>query len=112
YHLVQCISNDGTMTPEFQEQCDWLDLSDELLLIGDCVQHGRVLSVVSRGAGWDRTTYKIARTGIFALRKRVERQDIRKIALRRRTDGLEWHRIRDLLKEAFDDTDVEILVCK
>lgn len=125
YYLAHCISSDFVMGKgiaiEFVKR---FDMRNKLIsqytqydweYQGYCLIHGKVFNLVTKEFYYDKPTYKTLTDALWNMRDYVVRYDIKKIAMPVigcGLDRLEWCKVSEIIKEVFEDTDVEILICK
>ena len=123
YTLIQCISGDFALNKglalEMQKKfAVRTRLQSKMrpftVPIGHCVYTEPVLNIVTEGYGQNKPTYETMYEGLFHLREAVEKLGIEAIAMPLLGCGLgqlKWPIVRALIKDIFEDTDIEILVC-
>ena len=81
----------------------------------NCILEGRVFNLITKERYWHKPTYN-SLYGALALMKFIATQKgITKIAMPIigcGLDRLQWDKVSSLIKEIFNDTNIEILVCK
>lgn len=129
YHLVQCISADFAMgkgiAVQFNEhfntkenlkkkygdmRCEWDNSENK----GFCVQDGRVFNLVTKKRCFLKPTEATMQNALECLRKQVQEQNIKYLAMPRIGAGLDkmqWGTVRDIIIKVFGDDDITILVC-
>ena len=130
YYLVHCISADFGMgkgiVVEFNKR---FDMKNKLVSkYGDylnawdshfeetvpCIKEGRVFNLITKRNYWHKPTYKTLEDSLIAL-KCLCFGEIDKLAMPIigcGLDRLEWNEVSKMIKELFEDTNIEILVCK
>lgn len=81
---------------------------------GTCIRIDRVLNLVTKRNCWHKPTYEALKEALLSMRKICEGCCVQKIAMPLigcGIDKLEWNKVSEILKETFEDTDMEILVC-
>lgn len=123
YLLAHCISADSKLgagiAVEFKKRfrlkgTQKLAQMNELK-VGTCVWEGRVLNLITKEYYWFKPTYLTFRLALEDMKRLVINHNITKIAMPQIGAGLDklsWAKNREIIKEVFLDTDVEILVCK
>lgn len=129
YILVHCISADFTMgagiAKEFTKRGvkDWLQ-NHSLITdreVGKCVvtfETGWVaeFNLITKEKYWQKPTYDTLKTALEDSKRvcnLVERDGL-KLAMPKigcGLDKLKWDKVKQIIKEVFTDTDIEILVC-
>jgi predicted nucleotide-binding protein (sugar kinase/HSP70/actin superfamily) len=129
YFLAQCISADFGMgkgiAVEFNKHfnmknrlveryTNWLrywDMSDEQK--GTCLLEGRVFNLITKRNYWNKPTYETMEKALKAMKILAKNNDVDKIAMPTigcGLDKLEWNKVSWLIKQIFEDTDIEILI--
>lgn len=130
YYLAHCISADFGMgagiVVEFNKRFDmkhklqtkypdYINEWHHMRKYADCILEGRVLNLVTKERYFHKPTYK-SMHGALELMKVVCRwNNIIKVAMPIigcGLDRLEWLKVSEIIQEVFDNTDIEILVCK
>ena len=131
YYLAHCISADFGMgkgiAVEFNKRFDmkkklnakyrnflWLwNISADWN--GVCVLEGRVFNLITKRNYWNKPTYNTLTRALKCMKMLALHNNINKIAMPRIAAGLDrcqWFKVSEIIKEVFEDTDIEILVCK
>lgn len=130
YYLVHCISADFAMGKgiviEFNKRFDMKNIlktkypdyitrfrSDNVK--GDCISEGRVLNLITKERYFNKPTLETMRIALFRMKEICYEKEITKIAMPTigaGLDRLDWNDVKELLKTVFEDTDIEISVCK
>lgn len=82
---------------------------------GVCFKVDRVLNLVTKRNYWLKPTYKTFTEALISMREVCGDYGINKIAMPIigcGLDRLQWDKVSEIIKKVFEDTDVEILVCK
>ena len=82
--------------------------------VGHCVYTEPVLSMITKGRAQSLPTYETMYEALFHLRSAMEQLYIDRVAMPLigcGLDQLKWPIVRALIKDIFNDMDVEILVC-
>lgn len=135
YYLAHCISADFGMgkgiVVEFNRR---FDTKNRLILMFDgnvvgiwdkngengapqgvCLKIDRVLNLVTKRNYWLKPTYRTLTESLISMREICGDFNINKVAMPLigcGLDMLQWNKVSDIIKEVFEDTDMEILVCK
>lgn len=130
YYLAHCISEDFALDAgiavEFnkkfdmerklnEEFPDFSDYMNHYRLQGECILIDRVLNLVTKQKYYHKTTYKSMKQALQFMKRVCKANNIHKIAMPVigcGLDRLEWSKVFEIIKKVFDDTDIEILVCK
>ena len=128
YYLAHCISADFGMgkgiAVEFNYRFDMKNklkskypnfLSDyqKYHYGGMALIEDRVINLITKERYWQKPTYETLRNALKVARFRIP-HDCKKIAMPAIGTGLDrlsWNRVSEIIKDVFDDTDIEILVC-
>lgn len=132
YYLAHCISADFGMgkgiVVEFNKRFDmknklvskygsfgkhW-DFEDDDKK-GTCLLEGRVFNLITKRMYWHKPTYETLRNSLCDLRILCINNKVEKLAMPLIAcglDGLQWDKVSEIIKEVFEDVDIEILVCK
>lgn len=73
-----------------------------------------ILNLITKARYFDKPTYDSLRTSLEIARDLSRKQKITKIGMPYigcGLDGLSWPKVREIIKEVFADTDLEIRVC-
>ena len=123
YTFVHCISADLALNKgialEFQKRFqvrDRIQAKAQPFSIptGHCIYTEPVLSIITEGYSQNRPTYESMYEALFHLQKAVDKLGIEYLAMPLIGCGagqLKWPIVRALIKDIFEDIDVEILVC-
>jgi O-acetyl-ADP-ribose deacetylase (regulator of RNase III) len=130
YYLAHCISADFGMgkgiVVEFNKRFDmkrklqskYPDYVNEWHhnnWCGDCILEGRVLNLVTKERYFYKPTYDSLRSALLVCRLECNYNNIKKIAMPIigcGLDKLQWDKVSEIIKEVFQDSDIEILVCR
>lgn len=129
YYLAHCISADFGMgkgiAVEFNKKFDmkrklqskYPDYinSWQLYLVGDCLLEGKVLNLVTKERYFHKPTYFSLKIALEICALVCGEFNIKKIAMPligSGLDKLQWSKVTKIIQEVFEDTDIEILVCK
>ena len=131
YYLAHCISADFGMgkgiVVEFNRRFNlknkliskygsyltvWDDGFSECI---ECVLEDKVFNLITKRNYWNKPTYNTLENSLIAMKCLAGNLGITKIAMPLigcGLDKLEWTKVSDVIKEVFEDMDIEILVCK
>lgn len=130
YYLAHCISADFGMgkgiAVEFNKRFDmknklqvkypdYLDLYNRHRIGGDCILEGRVLNLITKERYFHKPTIITMRIALQKMKKVCIEHGIIKIAMPTIGAGLDrlsWSAVSDQIRLIFNDTDIEILVCR
>ncbi len=122
YYLAHCISSDAKMSAgiavEFRKRFKLKSLQDKANLqpleIGSCYIVGRSLNLVTKSKYWHKPTYETITQALISMKIRCLEEEITKLAMPQigcGLDKLQWGKVREIIKEVFSDTKVNIVVC-
>lgn len=125
YYLAHCISADFKMgkgiATEFVKR---FDMKNKLISQyaqydwrhkGYCLVCEKVFNLITKEFYYGKPTYQTLTEALWEMRDYVDRYDIKKIAMPTISSGLDrlnWDKVSEIIKEVFEDADIEILVCK
>lgn len=130
YYLAHCISADFGMgkgiVVEFNKRfdmkrklqskySDYLNQFTHHRICGDCILEGRVLNLITKERYFHKPTYGSLTIALQKMKQICFNCGINKIAMPVvgcGLDRLKWDKVSEIIKEVFDETDVEILICK
>jgi len=130
YYLAHCISADFGMgrgiVIEFNKRFDmkhklqskypdYINQWHSKRYEGDCIMEGRVLNLITKERYFHKPTYQSLKTALVAMKRICEKESVTKIAMPIigcGLDKLSWSKVSEIIKEVFDDSNIEILVCK
>ena len=132
YYLAHCISADFGMgkgiVVEFNKRFDmknklvsrygdflryWDNQDQELK--GDCLLVDKVFNLITKRKYWQKPTYETLTNALYNMKVLAIHNDVKKIAMPVigcGLDKLQWSKVSEIIKEVFEDADIEILVCK
>lgn len=122
YVLAHCISSDCHMgagiAVDFQKK---FRLREKLLRHGDvalkhpaCIQIDRVYNLITKSRYRQIPTYESLTKTLELLRDQMIKNSHDKLAIPKIASGkdrLQWAKVREIIHEVFQDTEIEILVC-
>lgn len=130
YYLAHCISADFGMgkgiVVEFNKRFnmknrlqvkdpDYLYRYNQHRIGGDCILEGRVLNLITKERYWMKPTIITMRLALQKMKQICFENNITKVAMPTIGAGLDrlaWSDVSKQINDVFDDTDVDILVCK
>lgn len=130
YYLAHCISADFGMGAgiviEFNKRFNmkkklqtcfdgYLNEFVENNYESDCLMMGRVFNLVTKERYWQKPTYITMQGALEMMKKLAVENNVKNIAMPIigcGLDELQWDEVSKIIKEVFEDTDIEILVCK
>lgn len=133
YYLAHCISADfklgAGIAVQFDKKYDcrnrlfklfsesrvpyWDKLQDRFK--GMCVFTNPVYNLITKRNYWDKPTLITIKNALSWMKEDCEIRCIKKVSMPMigcGLDRLKWNDVSKIIKEVFEDTDVEILVCK
>lgn len=118
WYLAHCISADAKMgagiAVQFKKRFMLRKLKELNLYVGQTVLIDRVFNLVTKELYWHKPTYRTLTAALTEMKNHAVRYDIKKIAMPAIGAGLDrlnWDKNREIIKDVFKDTDIEILVC-
>ena len=129
YYLVHCISADFAMgkgiVVEFNKRFDmkkkikvefpdYLNSWKENEKKYDCILIEQVFNLITKQRFFNKPTYKTMRGSLELMKNICVEKQIQKIAMPIigcGLDGLKWEKVSEIIKDVFNDIDIEILVC-
>lgn len=130
YYLAHCISADFGMgrgiVVEFNRRFDmkkmlqvlfngYLEEFIENNYKSDCIMVGRVFNLITKERYWQKPTYLTMRGALEMMKKLAVENNVSKIAMPIigcGLDKLQWDKVSEIIKEVFQDTEIELLVCR
>ena len=130
YCLAHCISADFAMgkgiVVEFNRRFDmkrilqrkypgYIDQYVKCKIGGDCILEGRILNLITKERYFHKPTLASMNTALQKMKDICEREHINKIAMPTigaGLDRLEWGDVAAQIKTVFENTEIEILICK
>lgn len=123
YYLAHCISSDAKMgagiAVEFRLRFGLSSLQKEAqthpFSVGTCVLKGRTLNLITKKVYYGKPTSQTFKAAVIDMVRVAKENGIQKIAMPQIGAGLDrlsWAENREVIKEAFQETDIEILVCR
>lgn len=130
YYLAHCISADFGMgkgiVVEFNKR---FDLKRKLQICfpdyinqwhhngwtSDCIRFDRIFNLITKERYFHKPTYKTLQGALEEMKKICCQENITKIAMPVigcGLDKLEWNQVSKIIKKVFEDTDIEILICR
>ena len=90
---------------------DW----DNSEIKGRCIKIDRVFNLITKRNYWGKPTYLTLNEALQDMKVIATKNNITKIAMPLigcGLDRLEWTQVSKNIQNIFDDTDIEILICK
>lgn len=82
---------------------------------GECILIDRVLNLVTKERYYQKPTYESISQALEMMKRVCIANNINKVAMPTigcGLDRLKWNKVSKIIKEIFEDTDIEILVCR
>lgn len=119
YYLAHCISADAKMgkgiAVNFVEKFPYIkQLRNLKNHVPDCILMDRVFNLITKEKYWQKPTYNTLEESLFKMKNLCVINDVKYLAMPKigcGLDGLDWDKVREMIKEIFENTDIEILVC-
>lgn len=127
YYLAHCISGDYSLGAGIAAQ--FVDVynmryklhrnypipdGEKFANVGAALLIDNVFNLVTKDRVYHKPTYDTLIETLEDMKAQCENLDINKIAMPRigcGLDGLSWDMVEEIIKEVFEDTDMEILIC-
>lgn len=127
YYLAHCISGDYSLGAGIAAQ--FVDVynmryklhrnypipdGEKFANVGEALLIDNVFNLVTKDRVYHKPTYDTLIKTLEDMKEQCENLDIDKIAMPRigcGLDGLSWDTVEEIIKEVFEDTDMEILIC-
>lgn len=123
YYLAHCISADFALGAGIAKKFDEVyNMKFKLFKnydgyeyeCGDCLVVDNVFNLVTKPKYYHKPTYESLKEALEAMKEYVLYFDINKVAMPHIAAGLDrlqWDQVFETIKEVFEDTDVDILIC-
>jgi len=122
WYLAHCIASDlrmgaGIAVPMQKK----FGLRGQILASGEsldsptCILTKRIFNLITKSRSSGKPTYQSIESSLMVMKSLVEENGVERVAIPRigcGLDRLSWARVREILKDIFEDIDIEILVCK
>ena len=130
YYLAHCISADFGMGKgiviEFNKRFDmkhklqikYPDFVNEFHRTkcnGTCILEGKVFNLITKERYYQKPTYQSMRNALWSMSQACKDISIAKVAMPIigcGLDRLQWDKVSEIIREIFEDIDIEILVCR
>ena len=130
YYLAHCISADFGMgkgiVVEFNKRFDmkrilqtkypdYVNQFHRQKRLSDCILECRVFNLITKERYFEKPTYNTLTGALCKMKALCRSENIHKIAMPIigcGLDGLEWDRVSRIIKDVFQEEDIEILVCR
>ena len=123
YMLAHCISADFNLGGGIARQfCKHYDMGKRLIYgfgedfsdVGTSLQIDNVHNLITKRYVKDKPTYSNLRNALENMKFEMELDGQKKVAMPRigcGLDGLDWKIVKAIIKDVFEDTDIEVLIC-
>lgn len=118
WHLAHCISRDAALgagiAVQFKRRFNLRQLNELHMYVGQAVLIDRVYNLVTKDRYWQKPTYQSLRATLIDMKEQAVRYNVQRIAMPAigaGLDRLDWKKNRDIIKDVFADTNIEIMVC-
>ena len=126
YFLVHCISADFALgagiAKDFNEKFNIKNklmqrhgnLRFKLSTVGTCILVDKVFNLVTKQRCFGKPTYDNLVSSLKDMKNICNLNRIKKLAMPRigcGLDKLDWNKVRQIILDTFEDTDIEIVVC-
>lgn len=129
YYLAHCISADAGkdskamglgIVVEFnkrfhmKQQMKEIYQSGKPIKVGEAILIGRVFNLITKSKYYGKPTYQTLIMTLEDMKEICLLENIKYIACPKLgcgLDKLQWGKVREIMKDVFKDTDIEILVC-
>lgn len=129
YYLAHCITGDCLLGAGIAKRFNsiynmrykliraytWEDTRENLNdFVGEALIIDNVFNLVLKRNINKKPKYKKLKKCLYAMKEQMEDLLITKLAIPKLAcgrEGLEWEKVREIIEEVFEDSDVEILVC-
>lgn len=116
---VHCISADfamagGIAVPMATKYSLRSALSGYLVKSPTCLFVNNVMNLITKNKVWDLPTYSSLKESLEECKRLCENYNIRWLVMPKigcGIDGLDWSTVKMIIKQVFNDTDIDILVC-
>ena len=130
YYLAHCISADFGMGKgiaiEFNKRFDmkhilrtkypdYVNQFHRQKRLSDCILEGRVFNLITKERYFEKPTYNTLTGALRKMKALCQSENIHKIAMPIigcGLDRLEWDKVSRIIKDVFQEKDIEILVCR
>lgn len=121
YYLAHCISSDAAMgrgiAVEFNKRYDMkrkvLRHPEMTRKYPTCILEGRVFNLITKGKYHEKPTYETLHHSLLVMKAIAEDRDIKNIAMPAigaGLDKLEWNKVRVMVENIFEDSNINILI--
>jgi len=122
YYLAHCIASDFRMGAGiavlFQKKFSLrnkLEKSELDKKPGSCILIENVFNLITKSRSSGKPTYNTLRSSLENMKKICDDLNVSKVAMPKigcGLDRLQWTRVKEIIHEVFDKSEIEILVCK
>lgn len=127
YYLAHCISGDFTLGAGIAKRFDEVynmrfklfrdypfEEDEKYGYVGKALLVDNVFNLVTKPKRYHRPDYDTLLDAIIDMRDQCENLDIAKLAMPKIGSGLDrldWVRVKEIIQDVFEDSDIEILIC-
>ena len=122
YYFAHCISSDCKMgagiAVDFQNKFHLrnalLNFDEDTRKHPTCILIDRVFNLITKKNYYGKPTYQSLEITLQEMRNLIDLYQIKYLAMPKigcGLDRLQWGKVREIIKEVFQDTDIEILIC-
>jgi hypothetical protein len=122
YYFAHCISSDCKMgagiAVDFQNKFylrnALLNFDEDIRKHPTCILIDRVFNLITKKTYSGKPTYKSLEIALEEMGNLIDLYQIKYLAMPKigcGLDRLQWGKVREIIKEVFQDTDIEILIC-
>ena len=126
YYLAHCISADFALgagiAKEFSNRysvkekllVNFSDKRFKLQSVGTCILIDKVFNLITKQRCYSKPTYENVKFALEDMKKICKTKEIKKIAMPKigcGLDRLEWNKVKQIILDTFEDTDIEIVIC-
>lgn len=123
YYIAHCISSDCGMGKgiallienRFKIKKKLLEYSMEMRKYPACILVDRIFNLITKEYYYNKPTYESVEKALISMKDVCLKKNIKKIAMptiASDLDKLNWQKVKLIIIHVFEDTDIEILVCK
>ena len=128
YYLAHCISGDYALGAGIAKIFDQkmnmrfelfktyrIPFGEKFANVGKALLVGRVFNLVTKERCFHKPTYDSLWVTLSDMQRQCEELGITKVAMPLigcGLDRLEWDKVRELIEGVFEDTDIEIVICR
>lgn len=127
YYLAHCISGDFSLGAGIAKQFDEVynmrfklfrdypfEVNEKYGYVGKALLVDNVFNLVTKPRHYHHPNYDTLLDTIIDMRDQCENLNITKLAMPKIGSGLDrldWEKVKEIIQDVFDDSDIEILIC-